>query len=152
MKLSICDLRPMILTFLFAQLRISESVMSLPRVRDRRLLRSWSIWVLINCHKKPETNIHTHLHCYKISNATWHLLKLKEKVGVITKDKHLIPFNYVTSCYIYERESYLFPNLHNLIAVHYFFKRHLNRWFWSMFPVNWAWIDLVKNFKKNPSA
>lgn len=59
LKLSICDFRPMILTFLFAQLMISESVMSFPRVRDLRLLRSWSIWVLINCHKKPETCIYS---------------------------------------------------------------------------------------------
>lgn len=101
LKLSICDFLPIALTFRLAQLRISASVISLPRVRDLRLLRSWSIWNLINCHKRPERDktfisIFIFLHQSCKETETWDL-------GVmITKNELLIPLNYVISSYIYE--------------------------------------------------
>lgn len=54
LKLSIRDVLPELFTLLFAQLRMSLSVISFPREWDLKFFRSRSMVNLINCHRKAE--------------------------------------------------------------------------------------------------
>lgn len=105
LKLSAWLVRPPLFTFLFAQLRISASVISLPCECDLKFLRSWSIVYLISCHKNAAESMMVQeiIYCYQLEWTYYSRCIFQEEKR---QNKTILTVMWV--CYM---------KLHNLISV-----------------------------------